>query len=83
VQHDLHLLGVDTRKLDDHNELGRILGAVAVDGGPEAAPMTAAELRSPEIHEELVELFDLLGSRFFLFTLVHFFFLPLCPTLQA
>ena len=83
VQNDLHLLGVDARKLRDHHELRRILGAVAVDRGPETSSMTATELRSPKVGQKLLELLELLGVRVSPFVLAHVSLLPRDPTIQA
>jgi hypothetical protein len=75
LQHDLHLLGIDSGKLDDDHELRRILGAVAIDGWPKAV-LARAERTVPELGDEATELVAGFLRRIAALALAHVFVLP-------
>jgi hypothetical protein len=75
LEHDLHLLGIDTGELDHDHELRWILGAVAIDLRPEAV-LARAELSMPKLGYQPAELIAGLLRRIASLGLAHVFVLP-------
>src|SRR5581483_1245452 len=57
VEDHMHGGGIDARELDEHGELVRVVGVVAIDVRPEAAPLAEEARHLPELGEELLDLF--------------------------